>query len=392
MSELMFDVVIQTDTTGSMYACLSEVRRQVEKMVRRLKLVLPNAKFSIGVHGDYCDLHTSYVTKWLDFTAEVDEVCNFIRTVAPTAGGDLPECYELMLHEARALKWREGSKKIYIVIGDDVPHEVGYEYWENGYKRHYVDKKKKVDLDWLNELKLLVEFGIKIFGIHCLPDMRQHSKKFYQTIATASNGVYITLSQLSTVVDAILAIAYLESQGFNGVNEYRAEVTKRERDRGSSIRTDQTNVFDNLIGTKRVTRTGEKNKDGLVPVTNGTFQMLYVHDRIPMKEFIKENGLVFKKGRSFYQFVDREIIQPYKKIVLMDDVGNMFTGEGARKITGIPYGVKKRMTPKDVANYEKVFIQSTSHTRILDANTTFLYVIDELGHEFDPYVNDLDRE
>ena len=374
-SDTMYDLIFTIDCTGSMYAVLSEVRRQVEWMTKQLFEVLPNLRVAIVAHGDYCD-EKIYVTKQLDFTDDVSEISKFVRTVEPTDGGDLPECYELVLREIRSLSWRTNSTKLVVLIGDALPHERGYTYREK-------DIPKRVDIDWLNELKLLVEFGIKIFGVHCLASMRQYSKKFYETIARASDGTYITLDQLSTVVDAVLAIAYLEQFGVAGVKEYQAEVHSREDKRGGRIRREHDKIFEDLGGEKTEVR--KRTTGGLVAVTPGTFQMLYVPDRIPMKQFIAENGLTFAKGKSFYQFVSREIIQQYKKIVLMDRTGDLYTGADARKVVGIPYGEKRRMSPQDVSGYDKVFIQSTSHTRVLDANTYFLYVISDLGPEFDPY-------
>ena len=106
------DVVFSFDTTGSMYACLAEVRRGVKEAIRRLKAEVPNIRIAIIAHGDYCDAHGSYVTKMIGFTEDENLLCNFVQTVGATGGGDADECYELVLKEARTkLKWRPGSAR-----------------------------------------------------------------------------------------------------------------------------------------------------------------------------------------------------------------------------------------------------------------------------------------
>ena len=49
------DVVFSFDTTGSMYACLAEVRRGVKEAISRLKKEVPGIRIAIIAHGDYCD-------------------------------------------------------------------------------------------------------------------------------------------------------------------------------------------------------------------------------------------------------------------------------------------------------------------------------------------------
>ena len=51
------------DTTGSMYACLGEVRRELQETISRLKRDIPGIRLATIAHGDYCDASSSYVTK-----------------------------------------------------------------------------------------------------------------------------------------------------------------------------------------------------------------------------------------------------------------------------------------------------------------------------------------
>ena len=60
---LQVDVAFSFDTTGSMYACLGEVRRKLQETITRLKRDIPGIRLATIAHGDYCDASSSYVTK-----------------------------------------------------------------------------------------------------------------------------------------------------------------------------------------------------------------------------------------------------------------------------------------------------------------------------------------
>ena len=121
MIDNRIEVVFSFDTTGSMYPCLTQVRRKVGETVKRLMKEIPGIRIGIIAHGDYCDAGSTYVTKALDLTDDGDAIVRFVEKVGPTGGGDAPECYELVLHEARSLSWTKDYTKVFVLIGDDVP-------------------------------------------------------------------------------------------------------------------------------------------------------------------------------------------------------------------------------------------------------------------------------
>ena len=96
------EVVFSFDTTGSMYPCLTQVRRNLKSTITRLLDEIPGIRIGIVAHGDYCDAGSTYVTKHLNLSGDIDIICNFVQNVEPTGGGDAPECYELVLHEAQS--------------------------------------------------------------------------------------------------------------------------------------------------------------------------------------------------------------------------------------------------------------------------------------------------
>src|SRR5438128_1244218 len=102
MSDYNIEVVFSFDTTGSMYPCLTQVRRKIKETVTRLMAEIPGMRIGIIAHGDYCDKGSSYVTKHFKLSADAQAICKFVQEVGPTGGGDLPECYELVLSEAQS--------------------------------------------------------------------------------------------------------------------------------------------------------------------------------------------------------------------------------------------------------------------------------------------------
>ncbi|MDD5290070.1 MAG: VWA domain-containing protein [Patescibacteria group bacterium] len=347
------DVAISFDTTGSMYPCLTQVRRHVEQTARRLFRDISGLRLAIIAHGDYCDASRTYVTKKMDFSTNLEAICRFVRTVGATNGGDSPECYELVLREARGLSWQAGNEKVLVMIGDDVPHEKNYPL-------------NKDRIDWRNELELLLEAGIHVYGVHAMPGIRQHSRHFYKEIASKTKGYYLTLDQFSAIVDIIFAICYKQA-GNGSLKNFQQEI----RGEGRMSR-NMAFVFQMLTGEPMEV---VASYNGLVPVPAGRFQVLRVDEDQAIRDFVEDQGLVFKTGRGFYQFTKSEMIQEKKEVVLMDkNTGDMFSGEEARRIIGLPFGMRGKIKPVSLEQFN-IFVQSTSYNRKLIGGSLFLYEV-----------------
>ena len=180
------DLLISFDTTGSMYPCLAEVRRRVQWLVAELAKEVPGIRIGIIAHGDYCDAGYSYVTKQLPFTADPNRVRNFVRTVGRTVGGDLPECYELVLHQARNMAWMSDDRAM-ILIGDDVPHSPDIAMRQGGMR-----------LDWEHEARILHDtVGVEIYSVQCLG--HRWADRFYRDLAQIGGGRKLDLHQFRDI-------------------------------------------------------------------------------------------------------------------------------------------------------------------------------------------------
>lgn len=347
------EVVISFDTTGSMYPCLTQVRREVENVAKRLYQDIPDIRIGVIAHGDYCDSidPNSYVIKSLDLTNDLSKVVTFVQTVGKTDGGDSEECYELALNESRQMSWTKGSSKVVALIGDDIPHGPSYK----------LNVKK---LDWRNELGLLIEGGVNVYAIQALS--RPHATAFYQEVAKTTGGFHLNLDQFSHIRDMILAICFKQT-GDEKLRQFEQEVVKAGRmDRGLDA------TFGALLG--RAPSKSFKSK-GLNSVDAGRFQVLKVDADTSIKDFVTDNGLAFGPGRGFYEFTKPEDVNNYKEVVLQEvTTGDMFTGKEARKILGLPENGDAHIVPKKIGPY-RAFIQSHSYNRKLKAGTHFLYEV-----------------
>lgn len=345
------EVVFSFDTTGSMYPCLTQVRRKIKETVTRLISEIPQMKIGIIAHGDYCDQGSTYVIKKFDISSNIDAICDFVQNVEPTGGGDAPECYELVLHEAQSLSWSDAASKSLVLIGDDVPHPPAH------------NPKK---LNWRQEVDHLAQKGIMVYGVQALN--RSHATIFYKELAEKSGGFHVNLDQFSYITDLFLAVCYQQSSD-EQLQAYEQEIIDQGRmSRGLN------QIFNSMM--KREGKSYYEAAD-LRAVSPGRFQILEVDQDISIKVFVGENNLNFKIGRGFYEFTKTETIQGHKEIILMDrTTGDLFEGEAAREMLGLPVGATVRIKPSNLEKYV-VFVQSTSANRKLIGGTRFLYEVED---------------
>lgn len=364
----IIDVMISFDTTGSMYPCLTQVRREVGSLVKRLFKDIPDLRIGIIAHGDYCDDPKNrgyygakgYVTKMFDLSRDEKKICKFVQDVGPTGGGDAPECYELVLHEARTLaSWETGRQKVLVMIGDDVPHGPSY----------HANTKK---IDWRNELGLLLEAGVNVYAVQALG--RRHATSFYKEIAQKTGGFHLKLDQFSHIGDMIKAICY-KQQGEESLLMFEGHLIEKGR-----MNRSMSEVMGTLLGREATVTYDSKHASGLAPVPPFRFQVLEVDDDCAIKDFVEENGAAFKKGRGFYQFTKSVKIQDHKEVILQDnETGDMFSGAEAREILGLPAHGTVTVSPRTcpaLSGYT-AFVQSTSNNRKLLSGTKFLYEVED---------------
>lgn len=383
------DVLISFDTTGSVYSVLSTIRRDIVKEVKELfKLYEGNVRIGIIAHGDYCDKDNPYTIKVLDFTQDEDTICKFVKNIEPTGGGDADECYELVLNTARTvLNWRGGSKKLFIMMGDANPHGT-----------NYPDNKDR--LDWNNEAELLHDMGVTVYAVHILANFRRSSKKFYQSVADKTGGIYLTLDNFNDVIPIINA-SCMKTYSETRLNEYVTVIKEQhlmtrtlqnniDRLTGVYVETEDDTEAYKKFTSKRKKKAGKKLSilDGMEIVPAGRFQVIDVDEEMALRDFVTKNGIVFKMGRAFYELKKTEEVQQYKEIILQNkETGDFFYGSDVRKqLELLPqcsrsddYATEKIKPKKD--DEFTVFIQSTSYNRKLKPDSKILYEVEDYDVE-----------
>jgi hypothetical protein len=350
-------IVFSVDTTGSMYSCLGQVRRCVEETVKELFNDIPELEIGVITHGDYCD-GPHWLSK-LGLSNNKEAICTFIKNSPPTGGGDANEAYEAVIHEARTFAWDANAEaKAFVLIADANPHPVGYRYGG------HVNK-----FNWQDEAKALhAEHNVLIYSVQCLGS--PYSKTFYETLAELGNGYKLDLNQFAIITDLLKAICYKQANQLP-VFEKKLETS------GKTINIDLLRSMDILSGRKP--RERKRSAMSMYAVHPARFQILDVDTNTPIKDFVQHNGLLFKTGRGFYEFTKPVLVQEYKEVIIQDrETGEMFSGDKAREMLGIPIGVRANVSPGSLTKY-RGFIQSTSNNRKLLAGTKFLYEVNELA-------------
>lgn len=343
------DVLISFDTTGSMSPCIAEVRRRVVEALDKLFFNIPELRIGIISHGDYCDNSSAIHT--INFTSNKETLKDFVRTVPNTNGGDSDEFYEYILQIAQNFDWK-ADNKIFMLIADAEPHSIGYRYGGKTY-----------NIDWKTEAKKLAELGVNIYGIQALGSY--YSTYFYRDISSFTNGRKLDLNQFTDAVETIISVCYHK---VGKLEEYKNELVSTFKMNRNLVKL--FNDLDVKVSDERYTK---KDSSGLVSVPPTRFQILHVDHNIDIKGFVEMQGIRYRKGRGFYQFMKTETVQEHKEVVLRNKLtGDMFTGSEARNFIGLPFGERGNIRPKLFEDYE-VYIQSTSVNRKLIGGYKFLY-------------------
>ncbi len=409
-----FDICFAFDTTGSMSGCISQVKQNIQTIVKQLIGEIPNVRISLVAFQDY---DFSYVWKAIDFTNDEGALIHFMTHLSDAhaiTGHDIgfrggrsscegmEECYEYVLHKIPGLNWSSSgdqgspgssikdasseSMRSLIMIGDAPPHTSG-----NAYQ----------NLDWMVELGKIKAMGINIYSVHCLSWGNEPKvKHFFKTIAKETNGYHLYLDQFTMIPAMMMAICY-KQMGAQRLESYEHEM------KSGGVSHGMNQVFDIMLGRKttedveaenearfdyrrssrsssssgggrKATSTGLENLKEedfvLKPSPPSRFQVLDVAHDEDIQSFAMQNGLTFERGKGFYHFTKPELIQKNKEIVLREkSTGDFFEGNMCRKMLNlITYDENKRIKPTDFPQYD-IFIQSTSLNRKLMGGTKFLY-------------------
>ena len=228
-------LVAMFDTTGSMKPAIEQVRQKLRDLVEMMSADILGLKIGLIAHGDYCDGDKCMTS--LDFTDDLEKIMQFINNTPNTGGGDAPECYEFALQTAKNLSWpKEGGSVI--IIGDDEPHPVGYQ-WQQTINQ----------IDWQQEVKEMAEKNIKVFPMQCLYNAsRTQANEFWEGISQLSGTPLLMLESFGDGANALEAVAYASS-GAAAMDFYESKVSyETEKGMRSVASANINNIRSKLAG------------------------------------------------------------------------------------------------------------------------------------------------
>ncbi len=116
--ELMFVI----DTTGSMGDELEYIKAEVDDVIARVKDANPDVTVRLALLF-YRDEGDEYVTRYFDFTDDIEAQRTNLAKQKSKGGGDYPEAVHTALHEAVNQQWSSGNTtKLIFHILDAPPH------------------------------------------------------------------------------------------------------------------------------------------------------------------------------------------------------------------------------------------------------------------------------
>ena len=122
--EIMFVV----DATGSMGDEMNYIKSEIIDVIGQVKDKNPDSTVNLAMMV-YRDVNDSYVTKYSDFTTDIEAQQTWFAAQSASGGGDTPEAVETALKEAVEKQWSENSTKLIIHVADAPSHEKDIEEW-----------------------------------------------------------------------------------------------------------------------------------------------------------------------------------------------------------------------------------------------------------------------
>lgn len=135
------DILFSFDITGSMGNAIDEVKNNASAIMDSVRALIPDTYFGVMSHQDYPAFydHCGYAEAYANpdvgdlpymlnqsLTGNLTAVHGAINGLSLGDGADGPESYSRVLFEATAdgaVGWRDGSTKMVILWGDNVPHD-----------------------------------------------------------------------------------------------------------------------------------------------------------------------------------------------------------------------------------------------------------------------------
>lgn len=176
------DIAFVVDATGSMGDELEFLKKELSRVIDRVKAQHPDADLRLG-SVFYRDKGDEYVTRKQAFSSSPATVVSFIKDQSADGGGDFPEAVEDALQvTVNELQWSaDATSRIAFLILDAPPHD-----------------KPEVKEQIRNLTKAAAQKGIKIIPITA-SGIDKSTEYLMRMMAIASNGTYVFITDHSGI-------------------------------------------------------------------------------------------------------------------------------------------------------------------------------------------------
>lgn len=117
------DVVFVMDATGTMQWVIDDVKLRIRDIADVIRTLVPLTRFGVVAYRDR-DKESRFLTRIQPLTLNISRVRRFLDNVPAFGGYDWPEAVDEGLRVAvQNSGWREGAKKVIILVGDAPPHD-----------------------------------------------------------------------------------------------------------------------------------------------------------------------------------------------------------------------------------------------------------------------------
>ena len=174
---LNLDVLFLIDATGSMADEIDKIQNTIFDVAAQIDALpgQPDVRYGMVTYRDRGDL---FVSNTYDFTPDVTEFHDKLKTVRADGGGDYPESLNEGLHNAlHSVEWRgENTVQLIFLVADAPPH---LDYAQ--------------DYDYAQEMAIAAQRGIKIFPI-ASSGLDDQGEYIFRQLAQYTQGRFIFLT------------------------------------------------------------------------------------------------------------------------------------------------------------------------------------------------------
>ena len=132
------DLMFIMDLTGSMGIWLNEAKQSIQDIIEEITENNPGSKIRLSFVGykDFTSKDEKRIYSSKEFTENIQEIQDYIKTLGCFGGGDIPEDIVGALKHALKMKWESEAK--YAILVCDAPchgkkyHDISYDRFENG--------------------------------------------------------------------------------------------------------------------------------------------------------------------------------------------------------------------------------------------------------------------